>query len=167
MKKRTFFIFVLFLIPYFTTAETGENHTTLRGHLGSVEVLAFSPDGSTLASGSSPHVIQLWDMDTQRSHTTLEADAFWVWGLTFSPDGQLLVSGSSEEVLIWDVNTQELHARYQRWYGAIAFSPDGGTLASGIFDGTIKLWDTPHDPKLGSLLRATLSLINFAAALRV
>ena len=86
MKKRTFSIFVLFLIPYFTPAETGKNHITLRGHLSSVQVVAFSPDGKTLASGSSPHIIQLWDMDTLQPHTTFEVDAFQVWGLTFSPE---------------------------------------------------------------------------------
>ena len=31
MKKKTFFLFVLFLIPYFTTAETNENHTLASG----------------------------------------------------------------------------------------------------------------------------------------
>ncbi len=35
---------------------------TLQGHTNEVQSVSFSPDGRTLASGSSDHTIKLWDV---------------------------------------------------------------------------------------------------------
>ena len=45
---------------------------TLKGHTSSVDSVAFSPDGGTLASGSSDNTIRLWDAVTGALKQTLK-----------------------------------------------------------------------------------------------
>ena len=55
---------------------SGEEFTlykTLEGHSGGVYSVAWSPDGKTLASGSSDKTIRLWDVSNGKIVTTLEA----------------------------------------------------------------------------------------------
>src|SRR5262249_6399431 len=49
---------------------TGENKINIRAHPGPVEDLAFSPDGTTLASGG-PGPIRLWDVATGREFISI------------------------------------------------------------------------------------------------
>jgi WD40 repeat protein len=119
---------------------------TLSGHATDISALAFSPDGSLLASGAQDDtLIRLWDVDAARELRSLEGHAGWIRSLAFSPDGSLLASGSTDQsVIIWDVasgrqlRTLEGHTDY---LGNIVFSPDGTTLASASRDGTVRLWD--------------------------
>ena len=48
------------------------NLQTLEGHLGSVNTVAFSPDGSKLASGSYDNTIRVWDVASGQVNHTLE-----------------------------------------------------------------------------------------------
>jgi WD40 repeat protein len=65
--------------------------------------VAFSPDGSILASGSSDKTVRLWDAATGAHLHTLERHADAIMSVAFSPDGSILASGSSDKtVRLWD-----------------------------------------------------------------
>ena len=112
----------------------------------SVFVLAFSSDGTRLASGSRDTTVQLWDLTTNCAPIALQKHIGWPTALAFSPDGKLLASGSTDNtVVLWDTVTGESLATFSDHLSdisALAFSPDGATLASGSSDGTIRFWNT-------------------------
>ena len=84
--------------------ETGEPTPTLEGHTDDVNSVTFSPDGYTLASGSSDHTVRLWNAATRENILTLEGHTDDVNSVVFSPDGGTLASGSSDgTLLLWEI----------------------------------------------------------------
>ena len=117
--------------------------------------LAFSPDGTVLASGHNPYEanVKLWDMSDQSLIVALDGPSS-VASLAFSPDGNVLASGSIDNTItLWDVAGRTRTATLaghtnQVW--SLAFSPDG-TLASGSRDGTVKLWNVTTGSNVATL----------------
>lgn len=114
--------------------------------------ITFSPDGQTLADGSSEGKIYLWDVASGRIKSTITAGSYIVF-VAFSPDGKTLASGSSEhsertgyevgKIKIWDAasgNLIKVLATQRTLISSIAFSPDGKTIACGDDFGEINLW---------------------------
>ena len=116
------------------------------GTVNSVLALAFSPDGTKLASGSKDKTVRLWDTDTNEELMTLQKHTGWTNALAFSPDGKMLASGSTDKtVQLWDTATGvhlAMLTKHRKGIAALAFSPDGRTLASGSMDSTIRFWNT-------------------------
>ncbi len=80
---------------------TGELEGMLRGHEADVSDLAFSPDGTRLASAGYDKRVMLWDMATGESRRLLGHTA-GVKGVAFLPDGRALVSiGLDGTVRLW------------------------------------------------------------------
>ncbi|KAJ5547510.1 hypothetical protein N7513_004744 [Penicillium frequentans] len=128
---------------------------TLEGHSKWVSSIAWSPDGSRLASGSDDNTVRIWDPATGQSVSTLEGHSRWVSSIAWSPDGSRLASGSFDNtVRIWDpatgqsMFTLEGHSRSVK---SIAWSPDGSRLASGSDDNTVRIWDPAIGHRVSTL----------------
>ena len=121
---------------------------------GSVNAVAFSPDGMTIAAGYSDSRVVLWELAGGKERTTLNGHPGPVYGLTFSGDGQRLASaGWDPTVIVWDVNTNtkvrsiDVH---EEGVLAVQFTPCGRFLATGGQDGTAKLWDADTGANLAT-----------------
>src|SRR5262249_44099172 len=77
-------------------AKTGKLVPVLRGHIGTVSQIAFSPqDSSLLASACIEDLtVRLWDVTTGRERYVLRGHTRPVTSLAFSPDGRRLASAS-------------------------------------------------------------------------
>jgi WD40 repeat protein/serine/threonine protein kinase len=125
---------------------------TLRGHTGEVTVLAFAPDGRTVASSGLDHRVCIWDVASQR-HTRLLGlqDA----SLAFAPDGNTLaIAGKyGHAVRLWDVTARCERASFRHPSSVlnVAFSPDGNLLATACEDRTVRIWEVATRREVGTL----------------
>ncbi len=130
---------------------------TLEGHTSEVNSLAFSPDGTILASsGSWDREIKLWDVNARQSFATLRGHTDAVRSVSFSlPDGATLASGSLDRTIkLWDGKSGGLIATLEEHTDgvtSVSFSSGGNTLASGSRDGTVRLWDLRTREVTGTL----------------
>src|ERR1039458_5978457 len=70
---------------------------TLRGHQDSVWSIAWSPDGSKLATASADRTAKVWEAGTGRELLTLRGHQGGVWSIAWSPDGSKLATASDDQ----------------------------------------------------------------------
>ncbi|MCU0880956.1 MAG: WD40 repeat domain-containing protein, partial [Pirellulaceae bacterium] len=104
--------------------------------------LAYSPDGTTLASSSWDWTVRLWDPVSLRRQRVLTDHS--PWHLAFSPDGRLLAGGSRFESIspLWNVQTGERMTTLPAAVTGLAFAPDGKALFAAGADSAWS-WEIP------------------------
>ncbi|KIJ09124.1 hypothetical protein PAXINDRAFT_87912 [Paxillus involutus ATCC 200175] len=126
----------------------------LQGHTGWVWCVAFSPNGSQIAS-SDREAIRIW-----HSHSgalalpQIQVNAVSV---AWTPDGQRLIAGCWDgSIKFWDALTGSLLAEsngHTRVVRSIAVPLNGKFFASASWDSTVRLWDMVTRQQIGPALQ--------------
>jgi tricorn protease-like protein len=88
---------------------TGALQKPLKGHGTSVRSVAFSPDGSVLASGAGYNGFYpfafLWDVNSGSEIRQLKGHTVGVYSLAFTPDGKMLLTGGGDGTIkVWSMS---------------------------------------------------------------
>jgi hypothetical protein len=128
-------------------------------HTGRSAVLAVSPAGDQLVTGSDHHTALFWNLGSEGEARELTGHRGEVTAAAYAPDGTQFVTGDSEgRCLVWDSSSLKLatsFARHTRRITALAFIKDKTTFSPRIVsasgDNTVANWDVQsgqEDPKL-------------------
>jgi len=124
--------------------ESGRTIVPLRGQTHALASVAFSPDGSRVASGQG-NVVRVWETTGGREVHALRGHNDLVRDVAFDATGLRLASASYDQTLkVWDLGTGEEVTTLRGHTAAVnrvAFGRDGQQLVSASWDGTVKVWD--------------------------
>lgn len=129
-----------------TALGASRRRAVFRGHEQDVNAVAWSPDGTRLATASDDGTVRIWDAQGAAAPvvlTDLHGDR--LHAVAWSPDGRRLAGGSRDgTVTVWDAGTRAalgVLTGHDDSIGALAWSPDGDRLATASSDRTVRIWD--------------------------
>lgn len=138
------------------TATPGETPTgspaagalvTYTGHSRFVAALAWSPDGSQIATASGDGTVQVWNATTGAAiytYTGHQNQNTSVNAVAWSQDGNFIYSAATD-VQVWSAADGTKQFTYtghsNNTIHCLALSPDGKYIASGSDDQTVQVWD--------------------------
>jgi WD40 repeat protein len=140
----------------------------MTGSTGPIQLIAFSPDGTSLVS-TDDSTVRLWDVRSRRPiGAPLLGHRNRVGGASFSPDGgTLATSGEDGTIRLWDVASHvQIGPQLLSPGGpvrSVTFLRDGVTLAATGADGTVRFWGAPSARTLTGA-QLTQSLCTVAGA---
>lgn len=126
-----------------------------------IAAVAFSPDGSALAT-SGNHEVNLWNVSDQTQAGRLRGVAERVLDIAYSPNGRWLATasgdpGRSGAVKLWSASPQGQAEPVRLLFEgddsifALAFSPDSAQVAAAGSDRTIRVWNIESGKLLATI----------------
>lgn len=118
----------------------------LRGHTDWIGRIAWSPDGSYLASGAGDTRIIVWGALSESPCRILTGHTEGVSCIAWAAGRLRLASGSGDRtVRIWDIeskNAQIALTGHSGFVRSLSWIGDTPLIASGSEDGSIRIWDS-------------------------
>lgn len=132
---------------------TGEVVHKIDKHTDWITTMAFSPDGSLLATGDRSGGVHIWETEKGAIVFTLDEHKVRITDLSWRADSKLLASGAEDgNLILWDMkdgfpsrnivaHSSKKSPRYSRRTGitAVDFAP-GGRIQTVGRDGFSRLW---------------------------
>lgn len=131
------------------SAQTGQITAVLGGHTNSITGLAWSPDGSQIATiGQPDNSVRVWEAATGLLVASLQGHSDVITAVSWSPDSTQVASSGRDGVIVWDVEQQESVRSWQAGslgqVLTVAWSPDGTKLVLGGQTNSVQI--RPLDP---------------------
>ncbi len=137
--------------------QLGDGGTPIYGHnLGYLcHAIAFSPNGTRVATGSDDQTASIWDVESGEEIAMLQHYRE-VSSLVFSPDGSNLITGCRDGTIwVWDSGGEHRTRRIKAHadeISSMAVTHDSALLLTGSYDGTIGVWDYKTGTEMTELL---------------
>lgn len=138
-------------------AAGSRRYAEFQAHEGSALSVAFSPDGSLIATGGVDGTLRVWDARTLQQIGDDLQDGSWLPSLSFSPDGREIATANEQGVKVWDRQTGQarvLSSLHPGLEQAVSYSADGTRLLAGSIlldraSGRVIARDVGRDPRFG------------------
>jgi WD40 repeat protein len=132
--------------PHVMDVQSGEIILKLEGHQLVANGLAYSPDGSMIATGDeSVGEVIVWSSSDGSQIRSFQGGESGIYAIAFSPDSERLSAVGDDGLLnIWAIDSGETilsQPSGTSGYRAVVFTPDGKNVITGGQDTTVRVWD--------------------------
>lgn len=152
------------------TRETVPAFREFVGHAAGINAIAFSDDGTWMATASFDWQVKVWDVRTGRNLYSLTGHTGAVYAVTFynAPSPKLATSGLDSTLRLWwaDLSGGVVGVDYNSSITSVQYGP-GGQLALGTKDGGVWLRTLIGDQRIGEHALAVRRLAFNAAGNRL
>jgi WD40 repeat protein/serine/threonine protein kinase len=155
--------------PRLLDAITGKELPLAAGvaHQGPIQALAFSHDGTKVATGSYDTSCRIWNVRELTPPIATMQQRGHVWAIAFSPDDSLLAAAADDNTTqLWYVTKYKPAGDplpHHKPVRAVAFSPDGRSILTGADDGVARIWQLGSDGGIGQPMKHTAEVRDLAA----
>lgn len=134
---------------------SGELIREFRGHVGSVESVAFRPDAKRIVSGGTDGSIRIWMLDAEGPELQQQGQVSR-FSVTSNPS-QLVTVEDKRNIAIWDIRSGKRTSRFETSHqleiNDLAVNPNGTLIATAGEDTHVKLIAMQDGKELWSIGR--------------